>query len=128
VVSLFVDSVASSTMELSKGSTVESISKRRKKRQGNMNSHNRSMSESTGSGKAYMRLYSQSKSKFDQKHAKNKNTKIDHYNSMYFSNERAGPGSYNLPALLGSFTMETNKKNYPAFSIGTSSKDKLLVL
>jgi hypothetical protein len=128
VISLFVDSKASSTMELSKGSTIESLSKRRKKRLGNMNSHNRSMTESTGSGKAYVKLYSQTKSKFEQKPAKNKNSKMDHYNSMYFPNDRAGPGTYNLPALLGSFTMETNKMNYPAFTIGTSSKDRLLIL
>ena len=49
-------------------------------------------------------------------------------NSAYFASDRAGPGAYNLPALLGSFTMEANKRNHPSFSIGTQSRNQLLVL
>lgn len=64
----------------------------------------------------------------DEIPVKGKESKLENHNSMYFPSQLAGPGSYNLPALLGSFTMEANKRNYPAFSIGTSSKDKLLIL
>ena len=36
--------------------------------------------------------------------------------------QRAGPGSYNLPSLLGGFIAQTNKKNNPRYSIGKASK------
>lgn len=52
----------------------------------------------------------------------------EHSRSEYFHSERAGPGAYNLPQLLGGFTMSADKKNSPAYSIGTQRKDQLLIL
>ncbi|CAI2367039.1 unnamed protein product [Moneuplotes crassus] len=36
--------------------------------------------------------------------------------------QRAGPGSYNLPPLLGGFIHQNNKRNNPRYSIGKASK------
>lgn len=42
--------------------------------------------------------------------------------------QRAGPGSYNLPVLMGGFTHEANKKNNPKYSIGKANKFSMIAL
>ena len=39
-----------------------------------------------------------------------------------FTLNRAGPGSYDLPPLLGGFIVQGNKKNHPRYSIGKAQK------
>lgn len=43
-------------------------------------------------------------------------------------NEKAGPGAYDLPPLLGNQTIIDSIHNPPAYSIGTQDKKKLLAL
>lgn len=47
-------------------------------------------------------------------------------NEFYFS-EKAGPGAYNLPPLIGNFTLLANKRNQPAYSMGNQDKSKVLI-
>jgi hypothetical protein len=42
--------------------------------------------------------------------------------------QRVGPGSYNLPVLIGEITHETNKKNNPKYSIGKTNKFSMIAL
>lgn len=48
--------------------------------------------------------------------------------SEFFFSHKAGPGAYNLPQLVGKFSMVADKKNQPAYSIGKQSKEKILIL
>lgn len=103
---------------------------------GNRNRISRSQIElDTDADPAYMRLYNNSKSRFWSLHTsmdagidKLKEHNLEKSRSEYFHSERAGPGAYNLPQLLGAFTMDANKKNSPSYSIGQQKKDQLLVL
>ncbi|CAI2367720.1 unnamed protein product [Moneuplotes crassus] len=92
--------------------------------------HNRSVTEMNQSSN--IRLYRKTNSRFSSLHQSinetysNRNFKKS--GSGVFAHPSAGPGSYNLPGLLGSISMDANKKNHPAYSIGTQSKKKLLIL
>mmetsp|Transcript_494 Transcript_494/g.542 ORF Transcript_494/g.542 Transcript_494/m.542 type:complete len:185 (+) Transcript_494:174-728(+) len=68
------------------------------------------------------------KSKFSLRQSFNGSLKNNKSFSAYSGSEKAGPGAYNLPSLLGHISIDANKRNYPAFSIGSQSKDQLLIL
>ena len=83
----------------------------------------------------YKRLYQQAENKFSatgiildsdlenlsKSHFENRRNKISF-------GDKAGPGAYDLPPLMGNFIILTEKRNQPSYSIGTQSRDKILAL
>ena len=115
--------------EVSHGSSNKKLSKMSFR-----NSHNRSVSEITDENSLVnFNITKKTKSKFNSlnksitRYSARKKV-MDKSNSAYFASEKTGPGAYNLPALLGSISMEANKRNFPAYSIGTQNKQKILIL
>jgi hypothetical protein len=85
-----------------------------------------------GKPEAFKRLYEHAKNRFSslnlsidgendvKKHTRN-------ISDFHFS-EKVGPGTYDLPQLIGKNNIQTSKRNYPSYSIGTQDKKQLLVL
>ncbi|CAI2367568.1 unnamed protein product [Moneuplotes crassus] len=93
--------------------------------------HNRSVSEKSNQN-GPLKIHKRGKSRFSSLHQSisesYSNCNFDKSQTCSLSNNLAGPGSYNLPSLLGNISMEATKKNDPVYSIGTQSKKKLLIL
>ncbi|CAI2368371.1 unnamed protein product [Moneuplotes crassus] len=52
----------------------------------------------------------------------NKRRNLPDGNRSLMTLQRAGPGSYDLPPLLGGFILQNNKRNNPRYTIGKASK------
>lgn len=92
--------------------------------------HNRSVSEMQNAPTS-IRLYKKARNRVSSMHQSiNKATirGIKSSGSGYLHDSMAGPGSYNLPALLGNTSIEAHLKNHPAYSIGSQRRDKVIVL
>ena len=93
---------------------------------------NRSVSEVVNESSQIYKLANSSKNKFTLrqkiKEHSERNKKLDKSQSSYLASEIAGPGAYNLPALLGGTILDTKIRNHPAYSIGSQNKEKLLIL
>lgn len=74
-----------------------------------------------------MSLYSSQGFKTDFKGENQRRTASGLYRSL-MTLQRAGPGSYNLPPLLGGMALESHKKNGPRYSIGKADKYSMKVL
>jgi len=57
-----------------------------------------------------------------------KRRKLRHSQTRLLHMHMAGPGSYNLPPLMGQFTFDANKHNNPCYSIGKEDRDTVRVL
>lgn len=89
-----------------------------------------------GKNEAFKRLYQHAKNRFSSMNLgvsgdMDKNIKINDFSLNLGHrdyNEKAGPGAYDLPPLLGNQTIIDSIHNPPAYSIGTQDKKKLLAL
>ena len=67
---------------------------------------------------------------FTKLESRNKSSKryIDSCKKSSIHSQKAGPGSYNLPSLLGCTIIDSNQNNFPSYSMGKEDKNTIKVI